>query len=59
MLLSLLEKKKKDNSLLSFTRITEFTLGQISEALAHNKKRWGGHCSINFLVCPFVPSAAT
>lgn len=32
-------RKKKDNSLLSFTRITEFTLGQISEALAHNKKR--------------------
>lgn len=41
-LLSLLEKKeKKDNSLLSFTYITEFTpgLGQISEALVHNKRR--------------------
>lgn len=52
-LLSLLRKQKIRVNLLSFTCISEFTLGlwQISDVLVHKMRRWEGHCSINFPVC--------
>lgn len=49
-------KKAKDNSLLSSPCATDLGLGQISEALVHNERRWGGTAPLIFWFASLFPA---